>query len=528
VNKTFRYHSNCFRRRTPAFIGGILFFLVSLSGIAQGFRSREYLPGCTDHMARAVFETSPGNYIAAGFSTDTIEHIGLTRLTIMGLDSAGKIKWTKRYGTKKFAYLNNTFISRTFIKHGNFLYYAGCVTDTTGKYFGALIKFNLSGDTLWQRLYRTTDPKEDVIPQFVTPTIDNGFLLTGFFQHWTLNYRKCLVIKTDASGKELWRKKVGKAPPDVQDGKVIIQDSATKKIVITGYQYLTTAGHYDNLLILDSLGNKLSQHTFCSYGALIKEMIRTDDKKFLLLGAVYSSVTVGGYPLMNSFALKFDLANPSVPIWRIDNFDRRTFANGFLCGKYLLNGNLLIGGYLDTMEVKGETTDCLFRFTLLDKNGALINNKYYNYKPSLTNNPSYEGSYSLELTSDAGFVISLAYSGNSNNPFAFVKYDSTGCDSSLAYCASISSIKNTEDDYSLRVFPSPAIDEMTVLFNQQSQPNGLAVHIINSVGQIVMTETILPGALSHSFTIRELPEGLYFLRAGSADRWVNKPFVISR
>jgi hypothetical protein len=479
-------------------------------------------------MARAVFETSPGNYIAAGFSTDTIEHIGLTRLTIMGLDSAGKIKWTKRYGTKKFVYLNNTFISRTFIKQGSFLYYAGCVTDTTGKQFGALFKFNLSGDTLWQKLYRSADPNEDVIPQFVTPTIDNGFLLTGFFQHWTLHYNKCLVIKTDASGKELWRKKIGKDPPDVQDGKVIIQDSATKKIVITGYQYLTTAGHYDNLLILDSLGNKLSQHTFCPYGALIKEMIQTDDKKFLLLGAVYSSVTVGGYPLMNSFALKFDLANPSVPIWKIDNFDKTVLYNLFLSAKALPNEDLIIGGIYDTMAVKNKPTDCLIRISRISKNGTLRSNKYYNYVESDSNNYSGEGVFSIERTSDNGYIISLHNGKNSNNPFGFVKYDSTGCDSSLAYCASISSIKNTEDDYSLRVFPSPAIDEITVLFNQQSQPNGLAVHIINSVGQIVMTETILTGALSHFFTIRELPEGIYFLRAGSADRWVNKPFVISR
>jgi hypothetical protein len=479
-------------------------------------------------MARAVFETSPGNYIAAGFRTDTIEHIGLTRLTIMGLDSAGKIKWTKRYGTKKFAYLNNTFISRTFIKQGNFLYYAGCVTDTTGKFFGALIKFNLSGDTLWQRLYRTTDPKEDVIPQFVTPTIDNGFLLTGFFQHWTLNYRKCLVIKTDASGKELWRKKIGKDPPDVQDGKVIIQDSATKKIVITGYQYLTTAGHYDNLLILDSLGNKLSQHTFCTYGALIKEMIQTDDKKFLLLGAVYSSVTVGGYPLMNSFALKFDLANPSVPIWRIDNFDKSTLGNSFLCAKNDAKGNLVLGGSLDSMRIKGQTIDCLVRLTWLGKNGNLIRSLYYNYKPSYPDNPSYEGLYSLEFTSDAGLVISLAYSGNSNNPFAFVKYDSTGCDSSLAYCASVSSIEKTEGHVDFKFFPSPANDQLRLLFNEDFQSDGVTAQIINSLGEIVKNEAIQRGSQRYSFTIRELPEGIYYLRMSSPARSVSKPFVISR
>jgi hypothetical protein len=44
------------------------------------------------------------------------------------------------------------------------------------------VKFDLNGDTIWQKFYRDTDPLEDVIPQMVTASADGGFYLTGFFQ----------------------------------------------------------------------------------------------------------------------------------------------------------------------------------------------------------------------------------------------------------------------------------------------------------------------------------------------------------
>ena len=45
---------------------------------------------------------------------------------------------------------------------------------------------------------------------------------------------------------------------------------------------------------------------------------------------------------------------------------------------------------------------------------------------------------SLNLTSDGGWVAAIEVTNfPSPNPFFFVKYDSTGCDSSLAYCQSI-------------------------------------------------------------------------------------------
>jgi hypothetical protein len=142
----------------------LVFLSIAVQLIAQGgFRSRIFLPGALNHSSRAVFESSPGNYIAAGFTLDTLNGYQVNQLTIMGLDADGKLKWVKKYGSAQFIYLNNGFIIKTFYKQGDHIYYAGCVRDTSNKQIGVLIKLDLNGDTVWQKIYRDPDPLEDVI-----------------------------------------------------------------------------------------------------------------------------------------------------------------------------------------------------------------------------------------------------------------------------------------------------------------------------------------------------------------------------
>ena len=51
-----------------------------------------------------------------------------------------------------------------------------------------------------------------------------------------------------------------------------IQDSLTKKIIIVGYQYIGGSNTYDNLIILDSLGNNVNRY-YTTTG-IIKEIIQ--------------------------------------------------------------------------------------------------------------------------------------------------------------------------------------------------------------------------------------------------------------
>lgn len=186
------------------FLLAVIFVSLTWLLQAQGFRVRHYLPGTHNNTAKAIFESSPGNYITGGIVVDSVNGVYSNRLCMMGLDAQGQIQWVKKYGNYKFEYLDNNFTTRSFYKHSANIYYAGCIRDTNNQQIGVLLKFDLNGDSLWQKIYR--DPVEDVIPQIVTASVDGGFFMTGFFQNWNNNSRPCLLIKTDINGNELWRK----------------------------------------------------------------------------------------------------------------------------------------------------------------------------------------------------------------------------------------------------------------------------------------------------------------------------------
>lgn len=491
----------------------ILIFLCSLLSLSQGFKVRHYLPGVKNHLSKAIFETAPGNYIGGGIIVDSAQGIYSNRLCIMGLDAQGQVQWTKKYGNYKFEYLNNSLISRSFYKRGNNIYYTGCVKDSNNKYVGILVKFNLNGDTLWQKVFRDS---QEVIPQLVTSSVDGGFLITGFFQSTN---RSVLLIKTDINGDELWRKKISKVNPDVNDGKAVLQDSASKKIVIVGYQYIVGSKSYDNVLIVDSLGTKLNQLTFGGYGGILVDLIQTKDSYFIAVGQKIYPTTVNGTNLIKSFALKFDVNNPSTLIWKLDSFDKLGFINFFTCIKELPNGDLLLTGAIDTLRLLNQNTNCLARLTLLKPNGVLVWNRYYNYKTNAANVNNHMGIRSIELTSDGGYVAAIECINFPNpNPFFFVKWDSLGCDSTLAYCQAmtIGLEKNSPGNADISVYPNPGQGLFYLSVPEAEAGEELWVNVTDLSGRIVKQVEIEQG--KQLLDLKELSSGIYVVNVKDQKR----------
>ena len=490
----------------------LIFFFLPFFILGQGgFRTRPMTPPGINSYSKFIFETSPGNYIAGGLISDTLNNAGVNSIVISGLNSTGQVLWTKKYRNEKLQYVYNSFITRTFLKQGNFLYHACGVLDSNGKYNGALLKFNLNGDTVWQKIYRDPDALEDVIPQMITTSVDGGFLMTGFFQNWSNNpYRKCLLIKTDANGNELWRRKIGKSTPNVQDGKAIVQDSASKKIVIVGYQYIGGTNSFENLLILDSLGNKISQNSYNNTGGILFDLIQTKDKKFVAVGQKIYPQTLGGYNLIKSFAVKFDVDSPSAPLWKIDGYDELSLTNNFSCIYELENGAMLIGGDLDTTHTKQLTDNYFHRLIKIDKNGNVVWKRLYDYSID-AGNTYYQSLASLTPGSNGSILASFQLYNASPNPFFFVKYDSTGCDSSTAYCATLNLVGFREDskiNYSIEIYPNPTKDYLNVRYSESYVTDEVNLSILDSRG------VILKSLKLHSFEsidVRNLESGMYFI-----------------
>lgn len=509
-----------------------LFACLSFTANSQGWRSRIWLPGSVENAATAVFETAPGSYFGAGFVTDTLSGYGRNYLVVMGLDQEGQILWHKKYGRPQFEYLSNNFIQRTFYKKGNHFYLACCVRDSLNQQIGALLKFDQNGDTLWQKIYRSATM--DVIPQMVTGSVDGGLLITGFFQDWNNNTQPALLIKTDANGNELWRKVLNKTNPNVSDGKAIIQDTLSKKIMIAGYRYNTPAWNSENILILDSLGNNPVLRNAGSYGATITDMIQLKSKEIVFVGRQYFPQTLGGTSLTKGYAVCFKLNSIQQTKWKIVDVDRLALYNSFTCVRQSYNEDIFIGGFLDSLHgIIGGSNEILQNFKCrilsVDTNGNIKSKRYYSYKYNDSASANELGISNLEMCADGSQIVTIRVSNQQPNPFFYVKYDAYGCDSTLAYCEgykvgfSESSQKNQE----IVLFPNPAADfiELNAIGFSKTI---LSYKIVGALGQIFLSG-VLEEDQNTKIPTNRLDEGIYFLTLiDSKGLNVSKKFIISR
>lgn len=497
---------------------------------SQGFRTRYKEPHTANNSARAIFEISTGNYIGAGFATDTSSGYARSSLALMGLDALGQVQWVKKHHGGSIEYINNPFSRKSFFKQGNNLYFAGAARDSAGgngRMFGVLIKYNLNGDTIWRKTYHGADSLEDVVPQMGTASVDGGFLMTGFFQHWgSSGSRPCLLIKTNVNGNELWRQQINKIGHNVSDGKAIIQDSTTKKIAIVGYQYIGTPNSFyasDHILVTDSVGTKLYQGKFSgSYGGQALDLIQTSDKKLLMVGQQFYQYSPQTFLKQKAFAVKFNINTPASSIWRIDQSHLVSNTDQFIDAIVLQNGNILIGGIIDSIIGPSSPSPLLSntvaKFIVVDNNGNIKSKRYYDYYPKDTLLNQYHFLNSISLCSDNGWVTSMRSSAIPNpNPFFFIRYDSSGCDSTLEYCEMLASVGYNEKE-SLKnlisLFPNPFKNEINIEINNgHTISENLGFRITNLLGKTLIEGNLKVHLNNKPINLVELPSGVYFFEA---------------
>lgn len=486
---------------------------LSLSG--QGGYKRKYaLANSLNSICYKAIEMPNGNIVMFGLTYDTIGNPGCNRLTLIETNPSGTILWRKDYGNYKFEYLN--WISpRSIVKTNNAFYFVVAVRDSNNKQIGAFIKFNLQGDTLWQKVFR--DPAEDFIPAGLTQSVDGGFLFTGFFQNWSNNTQPLLVVKTDINGNELWRKKIHKTTPDVHDGKALVQDSFSKKIVLVGYQYIGNSNNFNvfsNVMVLDSLGNKIIQKTLNnSGGGAFGEVIQLKDKNFLTCGAMNSNNDLGAWPRYNSLVTKFD-TNGAI-IWS-KTFDTLSLYNTISCLQELPNGDIMMTGSLDTMLNYNLLDVTRVKVIKIDKDGNL---KWRRFVGSAYNHQTTEGPTSICLTQDKGFFITSGFSNIVPRPYSLIKIDSTGCDTSAEWCLSVALALNnfkTMTGYSFDMFPNPATNQVN--FNLEATADQkFNLKIVDITGRLLESITMESGS-TMNLNLNTFSSGLYFVSIYSGSK----------
>jgi hypothetical protein len=482
-----------------------LILATSIYSPAQGGWKRNLLPvGSPANVTFNTFQTPGGQYIVSGLTGQVVGSTFNNQLTLIGFNETGPITWRKNYGSKKFEYLNGFQSGASCYVNTSHLYQVVPVRDSLNVEYSAFIKFDFNGDTLWQRTFKSTSGS--IYLYSLTQTKDNGFILLGELQE--LNGRPLIIIKTNASGTELWRKELHKSIPDIQYSGHVIEDTLSKKLIAVGSQEIGNAQSfttYGNITILDSLANILKRTTFNNAGAGgFGHLTKLKDGNFVTGGAY----NTGGVD-RESFLVKFDILGTL--IWKRNYEKPAKYYNNIFFTSELNNGNILTLGTIDTMQDYLLSEEVHANIRIVDPSGELLFTKYIgSCKSSLTS----ERPTSLRRTADGGFIITTWFWNNSTSPFGIIKIDSTGCDTVEAYCKLMKEVGI--DEYftkggAIRIYPNPANSFVNIACETDGD-----FYIRDAFGRQVMSGTITIG--NKSIDVSHLVPGIYFLSfTGSLD-----------
>ncbi|MBA3682765.1 MAG: T9SS type A sorting domain-containing protein [Bacteroidetes bacterium] len=494
----------------------IITILIKQILFGQGGFSKNYFPtGSIVSVCTDVIEAPNGNIIMTGFTFDG--PTGSNRLTIIGADAQGTELWHKDYGNDKFEYLDNYGIySRSVIKGENCFYFYTAVRDSNNKYFSVFIKFNYNGDTLWQKKYY--DSNDYLYIEGVVRSVDNGFLMTGLFGDPVNPITTTMLIKTDSTGVELWRKKIHKVVPDIQEGYNLIQDSLTKKIVITGNQCNGTAAaytNYGNLIVTDSLGNVLQRKSFGFCTQTFRDLIQTKDKKIVVVGENNQCNGLGGpngTPRYKGYAVKIDLNNLNNFIW-YKEYDTLSIHNRIITVNELPNGDLIFGGHLDTLSNYNLSDKAMLRLIKTDKDGNTKWKKLFS-RDDASENSKYIRS--LNLTANGSFLTANElYFASNPKPYSITKIDSMGCDSSVFYCQTVGLNENGFNYGLLKIYPNPTNSILNIELENFTSTEKLKIKIIDLLGRIVFESE-----LKSQLDLEEFKTGIYFLQLYNKEKLI--------
>jgi predicted secreted protein len=235
--------------------------------------------GSSDDEAQAVWPTSDGGYIAAGFTSSY--GAGGKDVWLVKADSSGHQDWTRTFGgtSDEEAYaVQQTYDDGLIIAGATSSYGAGS-RDIW------LIKTNALGSPIWNR---TIGGYGSDGAWSVSETSDRGFILAG----WTFSYGPGYVgsawlVKTDSLGYVEWNSVFGGTGAD---RGYSARQTADGGYIMTGYTESFGAGLYDLYLVkTDSEGTEEWSKTFGGTGRDYgNAVVQTTDGGYLAAGYTLS------------------------------------------------------------------------------------------------------------------------------------------------------------------------------------------------------------------------------------------------
>jgi hypothetical protein len=175
----------------------------------------------------SLVETSDGGYLLAG---STGFWYFVSKMWIIKTDEQGNMEWNKTYGGKEYA------IANSVVKTSDGGY------ALAGRLLGdfLLIKIDGSGNMEWNQTYSKLGGGE---AYSLVETSDGGYALAGYTRNGQLNsgVTEGWLVKTDASGNEIWSQTYGGTADQYIHSLVETSDGAFALAGYISYPYPDTA-----------------------------------------------------------------------------------------------------------------------------------------------------------------------------------------------------------------------------------------------------------------------------------------------
>lgn len=437
------------------------------------------------------------------------------KLWLMQVDFYGDTLWNKVYGD---SLSGDNYQGRAIVKAvGSPNYFLG---GTHGSYLamkdsGMLIKFNNSGDTLWERKIQLA-PRSTVGWDMIKSSREELVFVGNIYDFhpvWQyVNIGAC-AFAFDTSGNLLWNRTYTHGIGNQFLWQLV--ETPDKGFMMCGYSYFGPSGNNADFWVIrtDSVGNVIWENFYGGTGGQWGSGItKLSDGNYLLSGVR------GAYPNGKGRLYKIDI-NGNIIWQRTYNTSLTTVNEGFYKTFELPTGEIITIG---TSEIISG-----YEGGWIMKLSSTGQKKWERYFEHISGDVFIDNFNTGILTSDGGILLAGFASpgaGVFNPPFIspsdvwLVKLDSLGCDS--AGCPTVFTgiePNPTVTAINVMAYPNPFSSQPVLIEIPGLYMNEKAEYaILNVLGQTVFSGGI-KAAGAHTILIDEtitapLPSGIYLFR----------------